>query len=172
MEGRPTQWCLTWDFSTAVANKAPGWLLVDRDDWEQRQVACFFLRRLLLLRCWQLIAALGYLQHILDAVVHKSITALGSHRWPRPHRSPRAQQQLQWQQCSQGDQHLSSTSSASASRVRAGRAQITATTGSGSASWENKGKSRPRIHFSGNNHISNTTVKNTGNGMSWLKRKL
>lgn len=42
MEGRPTQWCLTWDFSTAVANKAPGWLLVDRDDWEQRQVACFF----------------------------------------------------------------------------------------------------------------------------------
>lgn len=174
MEGRPTQRCLTWDFSTAVANKAPGWLLVDRDDWEQRQVACFFLRRLLLLRCWQLIVALGYLQHILDAVVHKSITALGSHRWPRPHRSPRAQQQqqLQWQQCSQGDQHLSSTSSASASRVRAGRVQITATTGSGSASRENKGKSRPKIHFSGNNHISNTTVKNTGNGMSWLKRKL
>lgn len=51
MEAWPSQWCLTSDFSTAVGNKGPSWLPVDSDDWEQRKVAGFYLRRSWLLRC-------------------------------------------------------------------------------------------------------------------------
>lgn len=98
MEAWPSQQCLTSDFNTAVANKGPSRLLVDRDDWEQRKVAQFYLWRSSLLRRWHPITVLGYLQHdFLDNAVDKNLTALGSHGWLRPRRSLGAhlQQQLQ-----------------------------------------------------------------------------
>lgn len=133
VEAQPSQQRLMSDFNTAVANKGPRQLLVDRDDWEQRKVAGFYVGRSSLLRCWDPITALGYLQHnFLDDAVDKNLTALGSHSWLRPCRSLRAhlQQQLQSWQCSQANQHLTGTPSRSASRVPPARAQVTTTTGS------------------------------------------
>lgn len=99
MEARPSQRHLTSDFNMAVANKGPSQLLVDRDDWEQRKVARFYLWRLLLLRRWHPITALGYLQHdFLDDAMDKNLTAPGSHGWLRPRRSLRAHLQQQLQQ--------------------------------------------------------------------------
>lgn len=79
-EARPSQRHLTSDFSTAVANKGPSRLPVDRDDWGQRKVARFYLQRPSLLRCWHPITVLGDLQHdFLDDAMDKNLTARSVH---------------------------------------------------------------------------------------------
>lgn len=98
MEARPPQWRFTSGFNVAVANKGPSQLPVDRDDWEQRKVARFSLRRSPLLRCWHSIAVLGYRQHnFLGDATDKNLTAPGSHgrlhpgRWLGAHLQQRLQ---------------------------------------------------------------------------------
>lgn len=45
MEAQPSQQLLTLDFNTVVANKGLSQLLVERDNWEQRKAAWFYLWR-------------------------------------------------------------------------------------------------------------------------------
>lgn len=130
-EARPSQRHVTSDFSTAVANKGPSRLPVDRDDWEQRKVARFYLQRPSLLRRWHPITVLGDLQHdFLDDAMDKNLMAHSIHA---------GHSELIYSSSNDSAAGPTGTLPAHLLGLRAGRAQVTTTRGRAQYTQEKQG---------------------------------